>query len=393
MNLIYSQRLLTLILIAVGAWLMQPCFGHQIQQVVLMLDEREDRVEARVMVDAAYCLPGFRGDVDKPAPGWRWFEKLTKEELAELHREAERFLREALVLELNMNPISWDFSVIGTSPVDRGEPTLTIGLSLKPTEHEGMLRGEWKDRFPTVLTVYTSSRNGLSEIVQLNPGMPRDLMRWPIFQAAVAADTAKEKVGKSAKTNDGEKKHASSPKGGFWLFLKIGFYHILPAGLDHIAFVLGLFFLQQAWRPLLRQTLAFTLGHSLSLAAVAAGWLNPPSAWVEPLIAASLIWVGIENLRSKDLQPMRLIVVGLIGFVHGLGFGNALINYLHDAFLIPLIGFNLGVELGQIAVIGFGFLLYVCVRKRFGGVRAAGSLAVSAFGLFLLVERLLPNAR
>ena len=383
-------QVLVFILMAAGILFPLACCAHQIKQVVLKLDEREDGVEARVMVDAAYCLPRFRGDQNGVAPGWKWFGNLSEGELAELHREAENFLRESLVLEIGGKSVPWNFSVLGSSPVDRGEPTLNLSLALDIPAEGGVLRGLWRDKFPTVLTVYTSPKTLPAEIAQLEPGIPSNLMRLPRFSPKVVRDLPREIVTETTAPDQG----VSTPrpaKGGFLLFLKLGFEHILPAGLDHIAFVLGLFFLQPAWRPLLRQTIMFALGHSLSLAAVAAGWLSPPSAWVEPMIAASLVWVGIENLRSKELRSTRLLVVGAVGFVHGLGFGNALLNYLEGAILWPLIGFNLGVELGQITVLLAGFLLLIGLRKKFGIVRAVGSLAVSAFGLFLLGERLLPS--
>jgi hypothetical protein len=382
------QGLVFLIVMSM-ALLPLPCSAHQIKQVVLKLDEREHGVEARVMVDAAYCLPRFRGDEGGPAPGWKWFENLSEGEVAELYREAEAFLRESLALEMAGESVSWEFSVLGSSPVGRGDPTLDLSLALNMPKEGGLLRGHWRDKFPTVLTVYTSPRTGPAEVAQLENGIPRDLMRLLPFSAVGVGESPDELDAEMAGSDHGESSRRGI-KGRLLLFLKLGFEHILPSGIDHIAFVLGLFFLHPAWRPLLRQTIMFTLGHSLSLAAVAFGMLSPPSAWVEPLIAVSLVWVGVENLRSKELRTMSLLVVGSIGFVHGLGFGNALLNYLDGPVLLSLIGFNLGVELGQITVLIVGFLCFAGLREKFGGVRTAGSLVVSAFGLFLLVERLLP---
>ncbi len=141
---------------------------------------------------------------------------------------------------------------------------------------------------------------------------------------------------------------------------------VLPLGqdrLDHILFVLGLFLLVPKWKPLLQQTVVFTLAHSLALAAAALGWVTFPATPVEVLIAASIAWVGIENFWAKQLGNGRLILVGIFGLVHGLGFAGVLAELLpadQPATLpVALFGFNVGVECGQIAVLGLAFLAFV----------------------------------
>ena len=128
-----------------------------------------------------------------------------------------------------------------------------------------------------------------------------------------------------------------------------GFEHILPLGVDHILFVLGLFLLAAAWRPLLWQVSAFTLAHTMSLALSIAGVVSLPSRLVETLIAASIAYVAIENLATTKMQPWRPVLVFAFGLLHGLGFASVLreLGLPDGEWVSALVSFNVGVELGQ----------------------------------------------
>lgn len=142
-------------------------------------------------------------------------------------------------------------------------------------------------------------------------------------------------------------------------YTAIGFEHIVPKGLDHILFVLGLFFFSLALRPLLYQVTSFTLAHTVTLALASLGVISIPAAIVEPLIAVSIIYVAVENIFGGKMTNRRLAVVFMFGLLHGLGFASVLgdIGLDPTRFVIGLISFNIGVELGQIAVITGAFLI------------------------------------
>lgn len=148
-------------------------------------------------------------------------------------------------------------------------------------------------------------------------------------------------------------------------YIPVGFDHILPKGLDHILFVLGLFFFSMRMGPLLWQVSAFTLAHTVTLALGALGYVNIPGSIVEPIIAASIVYVAVENLMSDQLNRWRPIVIFGFGLLHGLGFASVLGEYgLPDGQFIPaLIGFNIGVEFGQLTVIALAFLLVVLAQR------------------------------
>lgn len=136
-------------------------------------------------------------------------------------------------------------------------------------------------------------------------------------------------------------------------FAGLGFTHILPDGLDHILFVLGLFLSSVLLRPLLWQITAFTVAHTLTLALAALGIIEVPGSIIEPLIALSIVWVGVENALLTKPLPWRPAIVFVFGLAHGIGFAGAIAQTGFPAaqFFTALISFNVGVELGQLAVL------------------------------------------
>ena len=144
----------------------------------------------------------------------------------------------------------------------------------------------------------------------------------------------------------------------FFNYIPVGVDHIVPLGLDHILFVLGLFFLSTRLAPLLWQISAFTLAHTITLALAALGYVSVPASIVEPLIALSIVYVAVENLFTSGLNPWRPVIVFGFGLLHGLGFASVLAEFgLPESSFIPaLIGFNVGVELGQLMVIAVAFI-------------------------------------
>ncbi|MCY1126677.1 HupE/UreJ family protein [Frigidibacter sp. RF13] len=176
-------------------------------------------------------------------------------------------------------------------------------------------------------------------------------------------------------------------------FISIGFTHILPKGLDHILFVVGIFLLSIKVRPILTQVTSFTVAHTLTLGLGSAGYVNLPTSIVEPLIAASIVYVAVENILRPTLSPWRPMVVFGFGLLHGLGFAGILREFgiPKDDFLLGLLSFNVGVELGQLTVITICFLL---VGIWFGNkswyrqrVVIPGSLVVAAVGAYWFVQR------
>jgi hypothetical protein len=176
-------------------------------------------------------------------------------------------------------------------------------------------------------------------------------------------------------------------------YTQLGFTHILPYGLDHILFVLGLFLLSVQWRPLLIQVTAFTVAHTITLALTIYGVFSLPSTIVEPLIAASIVYVAVENIATSRLHAWRPFVVFGFGLLHGMGFAGVLeeIGLPRAEFLTGLITFNVGVELGQLTVITLAYLAVGHHFKERPWYRARivvpASAAIALVGAYWTVER------
>jgi hypothetical protein len=177
-------------------------------------------------------------------------------------------------------------------------------------------------------------------------------------------------------------------------FLEFGFKHIVPYGPDHVLFVLGLFLLSTRLKPLLAQVTAFTAAHTVTLALSATGVFRLPSSIVEPAIAASITFVAVENLCTERVRAGRVLVVFMLGLLHGLGFAGALAELGLPAghTALALLSFNAGVELGQLAVLLAAWLLVgrpfnkrPWYRRR---VVVPGSIAIAAVGLYWTATRL-----
>ena len=181
----------------------------------------------------------------------------------------------------------------------------------------------------------------------------------------------------------------------FASYVPVGFRHILPLGTDHILFVLGLFFLSTRWRPLLTQVTLFTVAHTLTLALAALGIVQVPAAIVEPLIALSITFVAVENIFTTGLSRTRPFVVFGFGLLHGLGFASVLGEFglPKDAFIPALLGFNVGVELGQLTIIATAFLTvgYWFGRKPWYRevISIPVSVAIAVIGAWWVIERTL----
>jgi hydrogenase/urease accessory protein HupE len=173
----------------------------------------------------------------------------------------------------------------------------------------------------------------------------------------------------------------------------LGFTHILPLGLDHILFVLGIFLLCLQLGPILWQVTAFTIAHTITLGLSMYGIISLSPTIVEPLIAASIVYVGVENVITGTLKPWRVVVVFLFGLLHGMGFAGVLteIGLPRSEFVTALIAFNVGVELGQLAVILSAFAVVGWFKNRDWYRRRIvipASLLISLIGLYWTIQRI-----
>ncbi len=172
----------------------------------------------------------------------------------------------------------------------------------------------------------------------------------------------------------------------------LGFLHILPKGLDHILFVLGLFLLCSRRKPLLIMVTGFTLAHSLTLALSVTGLVRLPSGPVEILIALSICYVAVEVAMGREYKWRHTLLVFAFGLLHGLGFAGVLseLGLPHGQLPAALLAFNVGVELGQITVLAMAFAAFGWWRAKSFYVPymvRPASVLIGCVGMFWVVER------
>lgn len=192
-------------------------------------------------------------------------------------------------------------------------------------------------------------------------------------------------------------------------YLVLGIWHIL-GGVDHLLFVLALLFLVRGWRRVLATVTAFTLAHSLTLAAATLGYVHVPQKPVEAVIALSIVFVAAEILRLPKTDASALsvslrwpwIVAFTFGLLHGFGFAGALaeVGLPQNAIPVALLFFNVGVEIGQLLFIGAVFALVASTRwavrrarlpaldrAPMGLLRLAPPYAIGAIAMFWVIQR------
>ncbi len=225
---------------------------------------------------------------------------------------------------------------------------------------------------PTLGTVFVNLRKG---------------MEYQVVMAATADFPAELSLG--------EEPQASAAETAWTLFLD-GFAHVLPGGWDHSLFMLAMFLGATSLAQAFRRSLVFTLGHSVTLTAVAMGWLGQPGPWIEPFIALTIGVSAWLAFRGQLQERPALLLPAVFGLIHGLGFAAAVADNLAswsagDIVLI-LIGFNLGIEAAQALVIGFAATCFWAAhRARLpdAKIRLALSLATALIGFGVFVWRLL----
>ena len=356
--------------------------GHSMKQVRAEITAENGGWAASVWLEAWALYPEDGPKIPPGTPGDPqtagndWVDKLNAADHGVMRNVAAEFLTETFVLTLAGKRLVAEFSYPEYTEErprlrenEAGNSLVRIDLRGKfPAGATGPLELAWLDDEdePLALEVKVPEL----KLLRLAPkAKPVELMQVATSGAVVAGSES-----------------------SLFTWIVAGFRHILPLGLDHICFILGLFFLQPKWKPLLWQTSAFTLAHSITLALVVLGIVTAPAKVVEPMIALSIAYVGIENLWVKELKPWRVALVFALGLLHGMGFASVMkeLELPEGQVIKPLIGFNLGVELGQMTVLATAFAatFWVLKKPEFGIVRKVASGLIGAMGLYWTYQRI-----
>ena len=358
--------------------------AHEVEQHFIRLILAEDHMEARLEMDAGYALPELRDQNDDTLPNGRWFDGLSDAEKKRIKVEGLKYLRETLHFHLDGLPIETtiDFAKWGTDWAQyfdqRPDTFMRMAWDIRwdYAGQNGDLELFWlenKDGPSLALAVITATRKlPLVTVSQQEVYSIAAIKHQPDTTAPLITSS-------------------SSPP--LWSWLKQGFLHVIPRGLDHILFILGLFLLSPKLKPLLTQSLVFTAAHSITLGLTVAGTIPSFPQIIEPLIALSIAYVALENLFLKELKPWRLVLIFALGLLHGMGFGSVMRELPLEAnqLLIPIIGFNIGVEAAQLTLLLLAVVLtfWWQEKKAYQHVRLIASLAIAATGIFWTCQRIL----
>lgn len=335
----------------------------------------------------------------------------TREAIADLFIKENR-----LIVEIYA---SWEPYVIGMNLdglIDTNDSPMVAAYDALRAQPDSALAAQIQENWDDIASKITITGAGPLELdrieIDTEPDLtlPRDGRVYA--SAPLAADGSDITFGWAVeygpvilRTNIGDETYAAFLEGGqtsapitltegvtetafqtFKRFTVEGYEHIIPKGLDHILFVLGLFFFAFAWRPLLEQVTAFTLAHTVTLGMATVGIINIPDDWmwlVETLIALSIAYVAIENIFRPKLGWWRIVVVFGFGLLHGLGFASVLgdLGLSQGHFILSLVAFNIGVEIGQLTVILGAFLVLALAAFAVRRAKTQESIDVSLHGL------------
>ncbi|MDX1679180.1 MAG: HupE/UreJ family protein [Akkermansiaceae bacterium] len=370
--------------------------AHQVDTVEFEFQELEDVWRLHGEMDVAYMLPETRWVPDAGPLSRKALMKEKPEELARIRRETENTLRRYLKLTHAGKTLDWriEFPDFAKQPFTLPEEyndwaLMTVRLVVDKQTQPGTFKLHWSEKEKATLIVLDElSNDGIPMPVE--PGQSLALLKVsaPATKSPGDAASSEPEAEGDVLTERPESNIAMK-------WLKSGFLHVVPKGLDHMLFIVGLFLATIALRPMLWQSLLFTLAHSLTLGVCALGWLGGAQgwSWVEIFIALTIAYIGIENLFKIKVGKRRYITVFIFGLVHGMGFASVFVEQVQsvpdDKLLKPLLWFNLGVEVAQIAVILVMAILFAAIpKKRRKLAQTLGSLLVALAGLAWVVERI-----
>jgi len=360
--------------------------AHQVPSVELEFQNLESQWRLLGEMDIAYMLPETRNVPGGPPLSRAAVMKSPPEEFARIRKETDNTLRKLLRFTFAGKDIPWrvefpDFEkpTFALPPEEGDVALLSIRILFDPVPGGGELRAHWSGEQDTELIILIEEGDD-PKIMSTLPGGTVLLMN--LAGPSPAAPT----------TSAPPPPPLVQPVTSGWL--ASGFHHVLPTGFDHMLFILGLFLLVPKWKSLVEQSLLFTLAHSVTLALSVYGLANVPEKFVNIMVAVSIAWIGVENLiigRTGKLGKQRLILVFSFGLIHGLGYASGLRDKLsslpQDKLIMPLIGFNAGVELAQIAVLCAAFLFFWPLGKWKTQVQTYGSVFVALAGFAWVIQR------
>lgn len=357
--------------------------AHELRPAVADIAATQDTLEVSMRVNLEALITEIgpeHSDSDNAPQAERYnrLREMTPDALRlELQNYLPEFLANARLSDNHGTPLPLTFQSVSIPPVADTRLPRDSQLVLETTREPETVSvaWQWDPRYGSI--ILRAEAPATTDGQELNEGFSQYLQPGDISDQ-IALDTA----------------NPQSSGSTFLDYVIIGYEHIIPKGLDHILFVIGLFLLAPRFKPIAWQVSMFTIAHTVTLALGISGIIALPASIVEPLIALSITVICVENLVGDRYGKSRLAIVFAFGLLHGLGFAGVLsdIGLASGRFASSLIAFNIGVELGQLSVVLLCFLL---VGWWFGKkswyrkvVTIPASLIIGAIGLFWFLQRL-----
>jgi hydrogenase/urease accessory protein HupE len=352
-----------------------PARAHELRPAIADMKLETEKVSVSIALNLEAVIAGIGAEHDDTddAPEAALYEELRANDPEALREafdaEAQDFLSNVTMQtgDTALSPTISDLTIPAVGDVDLSRESILILNAALPAETSAVVFG-WDE--------------SLGPLILRAPGKTEP------YSAYLTAGTLSDPIPVTGAEARGTLETV-------WDYIVLGFEHILPKGLDHILFVVGLFLLAARLRPLLWQVTAFTLAHTVTLALGITGVVSISPSIVEPLIAASIVWVCIENIFSEKMATWRPVVVFAFGLLHGLGFAGVLgeIGLPPSQFITALLSFNIGVELGQLTVIAACFLAVGLWFRNKPWYRSRitipASILIACVGAYWFVERTL----
>lgn len=342
-------------------------------------------------------MPEIRDDPDAPQPKHSWLNELPLEQHTFLKQEAEKYLRQYLTLYSKKQPIGFDliFPDFNTSPpsfISLLNQGAYYRIEIRPKKDiENISINIIQDEAPDLLIAHKPFKSTEIKYQTLQPGM-------------IYAFPSSNNLNHDGQTT--LSKEEITPN-SFLSLLTLGFTHVIPNGLDHILFIIGICLTASTIKQLFWQSLIFTITHAFSIALIISQlfpiYSYSISNYIEPLIALSIAFIAIEVFFKKKSQSQnsyikyRYLLIAIFGLIHGCGFagslGSSLQSISSENWITPLIIANIGIELAQALLIIVTFSILLNLRKNipekaYSHINKAISLCIMLIGIVWFFQRL-----
>ncbi|MDG2475220.1 MAG: HupE/UreJ family protein [Paracoccaceae bacterium] len=325
-----------------GAFFFSVCYSHEEQPSILDFEIKSNHITIKIQTDLEVLLNDEFNNRDSSKidladeMGRPFAKNIVADEIFDLVSQKWRSISDLFVFNVDNERLELKLLNVSAEPLNFENESTIVDLKIEA-------------QIPNGSEYFTLGWNKkLGDLIVRQQGEGENLYSGYLFNGTISPKIYLAK-GKLLLSN-----------AQFVNYVISGVYHIVPLGYDHILFIIGLYLFSHQLSKLVLQVSVFTGSHSISLVLASLGLINIPSSIVEPIIAASIIYIGLENYFVTEKTSYRIFLIFGFGILHGLGFASVLdsLNLTKDGIIFPLLGFNIGLEIGQILILILCFVTF-----------------------------------